>query len=140
MLVLLAVPVAFGVVTVHRYLQVYAPSNVLIRRARSSPSRWRTAAALVALALALLIVMHGIAYAIAGGAPEWLHLVVLVLAWDSIKLVAAGGLVAASAVKALLLAGSNILRPVASARRDAPSAHGARGASSEGGPPKSRER
>ena len=30
--------------------------------------------------------MHPVAGAVAGGAPDWLNLVVLILAWDAIKI------------------------------------------------------
>ena len=43
------------------------------------------AIALMALAAVLLTLMHVLAEAIAAGAPGWLNLVVLVLAWDALK-------------------------------------------------------
>ncbi|MEP9382927.1 hypothetical protein [Nocardioides sp. KR10-350] len=89
MLILLALPVIVAVAAMHRYLQDYAPSNVLIRRVRTHRPRCRTAFALAAVAGVLQIAMHAVAAAVAGGAPGWLNLVVLILAWDTIKLVAA---------------------------------------------------
>jgi len=85
MVLLLALPVFAAVALAHRYLQLYAPSNLLIRQVRAAPPRWRAAPALVALAAVLLIAMHAVAQAIARGAPGWLNMVVLVLAWDAIK-------------------------------------------------------
>ncbi|WP_107706235.1 hypothetical protein [Nocardioides allogilvus] len=85
MLILLAMPVFIAVAAMHRYLAVFAPTNVLVRRVCVSEPRWRTAALLAAVALALLAAMHGAASAVASGAPGWLNIVVLVLAWDAIK-------------------------------------------------------
>lgn len=85
MLILLALPVIAAVSAMHRYLQAYAPSNLLVRRARALPPRWRTALAVAAVAGVLLTAMHALAAAAASGAPGWLNLVVLVLAWDAIK-------------------------------------------------------
>jgi hypothetical protein len=85
MVLLLALPVFAAVALVHRYLQLYAPTNRLLRRVQVTPPRLRTAADLLAVAAALLIAMHMVARAVAAGAPGWLNLVVLVLAWDAIK-------------------------------------------------------
>jgi hypothetical protein len=86
MLLLLVVPVVVLVASVRRYLQLYAPSNVVVARTRSARPRYRSALLLGVLAMTLLMVMHGLAEAIAAGAPGWLNLVVVVLAWDAIKL------------------------------------------------------
>lgn len=85
MLVLLAIPVIAAVAITHRFIQAVAPSNLLIRRVRSATPRWAIAAALLGIAIALLVTMHGVAIALSAGAPGWLNLVVLVLAWDAIK-------------------------------------------------------
>lgn len=85
MLLLLMLPVVFVVAHVYAYLQLYAPSNVLIAHVRSAPPRLRTAVALLLLAATLLVAMHLVAEAVASGAPGWLNLVVLILAWDAIK-------------------------------------------------------
>lgn len=87
MLFLLALPVISCVALLRDYLDVYAPSNVLIRVVRSTPPRWRTAAALLTLVVVLLLGMHVVAVAIASGAPGWLNILVFVLAWDAIKFV-----------------------------------------------------
>lgn len=89
MLIPLALLVVVAVAAVHRYLQAYAPSNVLVRRMRTQRPRWRTVFALAGIAGVLLIAMHAVATAVAGGASGWLNLVVLILAWDTIKLVVA---------------------------------------------------
>lgn len=85
MLFLLALPVISCVALLGRHLQIYGPTNMLIRHFRSAPPRWRTVSALAALAAALLIAMHAVAVAVEHGAPGWLNLFVIVLAWDAIK-------------------------------------------------------
>jgi hypothetical protein len=85
MVLLLALPVFAAVALVHRYLQLYAPSNLLVRRVRIATPRLGVWVALLAVAAALLVAMHLVAEAVAAGAPGWLNLVVLVLAWDAIK-------------------------------------------------------
>jgi hypothetical protein len=85
MLILLTVPVIVAVALVHRLIQAVAPSNLLVRRVRSARPRWCAAAVLVGLTTVLLLTMHILANAVVGGAPGWLNLVVLVLAWDAIK-------------------------------------------------------
>lgn len=86
MLLLIAVPVFLVVGAFQRYLAIRAPTNVLIRRARNSPARLRTAAKLAGIAAALLLVMRGVQFCIHAGGPGWLNLFVLVLAWDTIKI------------------------------------------------------
>lgn len=85
MLLLLTLPVVFIVAHVYGYLQLYAPSNLLIAHVRTSPPRWRTATFLLTLAYALIWATHYLSMAIQNGAPGWLNLVVMVLAWDAIK-------------------------------------------------------
>jgi hypothetical protein len=86
MLILLALPVIIGVAALHRYLQCCAPTNLLTRRVRAQEPRWRIVAALIVVAAVLLIAMHALSEAVASGAPGWLNLLVLVLAWDAIKM------------------------------------------------------
>ena len=85
MIFLLALPVFAAVALAHRWLQMYAPTNRLVRRVRIAAPRFRTAVGLLAAAAVLLIAMHMVATAVAAGAPGWLNLVVLVLGWDAIK-------------------------------------------------------
>lgn len=85
MLILLALPVIAAVAAVHRYLQYYAPTNVLVRRVRAQEPRWRTVIMLAGLAVGLLLVMHAVTVALASGAPGWLNLVVILLAWDALR-------------------------------------------------------
>lgn len=86
MIVLIALPVLAVVALSHRSVQVYAPSNLLIRCVRAWPPRLTYVGVLVVLAGALLIAMELTSSLVAGGAPGWLNLVVLVLAWDAIKI------------------------------------------------------
>ena len=85
MLILLATPVIVAVTLVHRLIQAVAPSNILVRSVRSARPRWRLAATLLGLSAVLLLAMHVVANAASGGAPGWLNLIVLVLAWDALK-------------------------------------------------------
>lgn len=86
MLIFLLLPVIAAVVAVHRYLQVYAPTNLLVRRVRAQEPRWRTVAVLPVISAALLVAMHSVEEAVDSGASSSLNLVVLVLAWDAIKI------------------------------------------------------
>ncbi|KQW42642.1 hypothetical protein ASC77_23565 [Nocardioides sp. Root1257] len=85
MLTLLAIPVLWAVMRTHEYLQAYAPTNVLARSARCAPPTWDKAVGLPTLTLAFLAATRGLAEAVAAGAPSWLNLAVLVLAWDTMK-------------------------------------------------------
>ena len=86
MLVLLTLPVVALTAVAHRCLRSYAPSNILITRVRAAPPRLRTAGAVLLTALLLGVGVRGLNVAISGGAPAWLNLAALTLAWDSIKL------------------------------------------------------
>lgn len=86
MFFLLMVPVFVLVIAAHGHLQLYAPSNMLVTWIRMTQPRWRHVLFLAGLAAATLMAMHLLAEAVAAGAPGWLHLVVLILAWDAIKL------------------------------------------------------
>lgn len=84
-LFLLLLPIVGCIAQFWRYLQIYAPSNMLIRHVRSAPPRWRTVLSLLALAITLLGTMHVLSQAIVRGAPGWLNILVVVMAWDAIK-------------------------------------------------------
>lgn len=86
MIMLLALPVIAAVALVHRYLVLYAPSNVLIRRVRATAPALSSAAAMLGVASSLIVALNVVSDAVAAGAPGWLNLVVLVLAWDAIKI------------------------------------------------------
>src|SRR4051812_5673702 len=81
----LAIPILKVVTALHRYLALCAPSNLLVRRVRSSPPRWRDVMLLTALAVSLIVAVRVMADAAAAGAPGWLNGGVLILAWDAIK-------------------------------------------------------
>lgn len=85
MLILLALPVIVTVAAVHRYLALYAPTNVLVCRVRGSHPTRRAAAALAVVACVCAGGVRLLNMAIEAGAPGWLNVVVLVLAWDAIK-------------------------------------------------------
>lgn len=86
MIMLLALPAIAAVALAHRYLVLYAPSNILIRRVRATAPALRIVAALLAVASGLIVALKVASNAVAAGAPGWLNLVVLVLAWDAIKI------------------------------------------------------
>ena len=86
MLILFALPVIAAVAAMHRYLQFYAPTNMLSRRVRAREPRWRTAALLLVTASTLVAATHTLGEAVVDGAPGWLNFLVLVLAWDAIKM------------------------------------------------------
>ena len=85
MLLVLALPVLLAVGALHRHLSLKAPSNILIRRMRTAEPRWRTAAALAALAVGLVLLLHMVEIGLEAGGPGWLNVVALVVAWDAIK-------------------------------------------------------
>ncbi len=85
MIMLLALPVIAAVALVHRYLALYARSNVLIRRVRATAPALSWAAAMLGVASSLIVALKAVSDAVAAGAPGWLNLVVIVLAWDAIK-------------------------------------------------------
>ena len=89
MLILLAVPVVLAVVTGHRLVVTFAPTNILIRHFRARQATWGTAAGLALVAAALVGSVHAIGEAVTRGAPGWLNIVVVILAWDAIKLMCA---------------------------------------------------
>jgi hypothetical protein len=102
MVFMLSLPILIAVAGMHRYLQRYAPSNLLACRVRTAVPTFRMGVALMACSAVLLVLMHVLAEAIAAGAPGWLNLAVLVLAWDVIKLTLVALVVAARSLAALL--------------------------------------
>ena len=102
MLILLALPIIVAVAAMHRYLQFYAPTNLLTRRVRAQEPRWRTVAGAHRGRGSFAGCDARAGEAVAHGAPGWLNLVVLVLAWDAIKLAALACAVLAR--RALLIA------------------------------------
>lgn len=104
MLFLLVLPVISCVALLWRYLQIYGPSNTLMRHVRSAAPRWRTVLFLLALAVVLLVAMHVVSEAIGRGSPGWLNLLVFVLAWDAIKIGILAGMTCARCTLHLLRA------------------------------------
>lgn len=102
MLLLLAIPVLLAVTAAHRYLAVYAHSNILVRHVRNSPARLGTAVMLALLAAGLLLAMRAVDLAIGAGAPGWLSIVVVILAWDAIKIGCLAMVVAARSATGVL--------------------------------------
>lgn len=86
MLVLISVHVVVAMIVVHRFLQHHAPTNHVVRHARASAPTMRAAALHAGLAAACLTGLRAVGLAIAAGAPRVLYLLVLVMAWDAIKL------------------------------------------------------
>ena len=104
---MLGLPVISTVAFVHWLVQAVAPSNLLVRGVRTTRPRLITAVALVGLAAVLFVTMHVAADAASAGAPGWLNLVVMVLAWDAIKL---GVLASVTVVRSVV--GVRCARPV----------------------------
>lgn len=69
----------------HRYLQTYAPSNVLLAHVRGTRPRLRVVIALLAIAAALMAGAFALSERAASGGPGWLHLLGLATIWDSFK-------------------------------------------------------
>ncbi|MBM7517563.1 hypothetical protein [Nocardioides nitrophenolicus] len=80
MVIVLALPAIFAVAAIHRFLQLYAPTNLLVRQVRAQEPRCSVAAVLSGLATTLLVMMHLLGEAVANGGPGWLNLAVLMLA------------------------------------------------------------
>ena len=70
----------------YHWLQAYAPTNRWATRLRTHPTWWGSLVSLV-WGVACLVATRPLLAVIHHGGPPWLHLVVLWLAIDSIKLV-----------------------------------------------------
>lgn len=101
MLILLAIPVVLAVAFAQRVLQAVAPSNMLIASMRRGIPSFRAGTGLALLAWSSLAATRLLTSAVSAGAPGWLNLLVLVLAWDSIKFGIASCLVFVGRVRAL---------------------------------------
>jgi hypothetical protein len=109
MLFLLALPIFLAVSAAHRYLTLYAPSNILIRHVRMAPPRWRTVGALVVLASLLIMAMRAVeVVAMTAGAPGWLNMVAVILGWDAVKVAAVAAL---SSLRCLMCGCRRFTRP-----------------------------
>ncbi len=85
MFTLLMLPTIHVTTLTHRLHRTYAPSNALIRHLRRSRPTLRAAVLPAMLALVCVTIGHVVWLAIEAGAPEWLNLIGVVLAWDAIK-------------------------------------------------------
>ena len=73
--------------TIHYYLQAFAPTNIVLRNLRTRGGlKWAIPAALLLVPTYLFAAATTTAV-IADGGPGWLHLVVLLCIWNSIKYV-----------------------------------------------------
>lgn len=123
MLLLLSIPAFAFAGFLQAALQAWAPSNILIRRAKAAPPRWRTAAGLFVLSVALLLAVRALELAIAAGALDWLYIPSGILAWDAIKFGVLAVLTAARAIaRAVAREGHSWERP-ARCRRSSTAAH-----------------
>lgn len=103
---------------IHRYLQTYAPSNLLVAYARRTRPRLCVVGTLLALAAALMLGALVLSERAASGGPGWLHLLALTAIWDGLKF-------AALALAVLLRCATATLRRVTARTR--PTMHGVRG-------------
>lgn len=78
----------YGAAAIHRYLQIHAPSNLLVAHVRRKRPRIRVAGALFALAAALILGARVLSAWAASGGHGLLHLFVLIAIWDCLKLAA----------------------------------------------------
>lgn len=76
MLILLAIPVVVAVAFLHRWIQAFAPSNMLVRHVRRSRPKVRRAIGLAMLSLALIALAHALERMVEAGSAEWLNLLV----------------------------------------------------------------
>lgn len=88
--ILVATPTIVLVAFAHGLLRTYAPSNVLIRRALSRHAKVCGAAELGTFALLCAVTANAISIGIGAGAPAWLNVVALILAWNAVKYAVAG--------------------------------------------------
>ncbi|WP_148575331.1 hypothetical protein [Nocardioides caldifontis] len=74
-----------GAALAHRYLQVYAPSNVVVAHARRARPRLRVAAGLFALSTALAASAFALTEWVVNGGPGSMNLVIIIATWDAFK-------------------------------------------------------
>lgn len=70
---------------IHRCLQTYAPSNVLVAHVRRTRPRLHVVGTLLALAAALMLGAFALSEQAASSGPGWLHVLELITIWDSFK-------------------------------------------------------
>ena len=76
-----------GAALAHRYLQVYAPSNVVVAHVRRARPRLRVAVGLLALSVTLASTAFALAEWVVNGGPGWLNLVIIFAVWDAFKFI-----------------------------------------------------
>jgi hypothetical protein len=82
---LIPIPAIGAASRAHRYLQAYAPSNILVARIRRIRPRPRVVAGLLALSATLAAGALLLAGWVASGGPGWLNLVILTAIWNAMK-------------------------------------------------------
>lgn len=110
MLVLLAVPVILAVAFIHNAVQRHAPSNKLVRRAWRSEPSGRVVMVQGLLAVGFSFAVHLVLIAIVSGASKALFLVVMLLAWNSIKFAVSASFLFLRLLATLCLRGGHSLR------------------------------
>ena len=110
MFVLAAVPVTLAVAFIHIAVQRHAPSNKLVRRAWRSEPSGRVGLAQALLALGFSFAVHLVLIAIVSGASQALFLVVMLLAWNSVKFAVSASLLLLRLLATLCLHGGHLLR------------------------------
>ncbi len=73
------------VAAAHRYLQGFAPSDLIVSRVRRGRPSTRVAGSLLALATAFALGAIIAADLASDGGPGWLHLLVLLWTWNAMK-------------------------------------------------------
>ena len=79
-------PVIWLTASLYRVLQLYAPTNRLVARVRAGQANWRTAGAVLLVALLLATAAGELGDSVAAGGPSWLQLLAGIAGWDAIKL------------------------------------------------------
>lgn len=110
MLVLLAVPVILAVAVIHAAVQRHAPSNRLVRVAWRAEPSGRVVMAHALLAIGLSFAVHLVLVAIDSGASRSLFLVVMLLAWDSVKFAVSASFLLLRLLATRFLRGGHSLR------------------------------
>lgn len=74
-----------GAALARRYLQVYAPSNVVLARVRRARPRLRVAVGLFALSTTLAASAFAITEWVVNGGPRSMNLVIIIAIWDAFE-------------------------------------------------------
>lgn len=71
--------------TIHSYLDAYAPTNLIVRHLRTSPQKGIAVFVSLAPTSAYGFAGAGLTSAVQSGGPGWLNVIVLLLAWNTVK-------------------------------------------------------